>query len=89
MADDEEEGTGVDIQSVSFRVGEGGSRVVEITYAEHRDQRRDIALYKVLIFDETKALNTVGDLVETLEDLVDEILVQQTAVARTRPGRRA
>lgn len=88
MADDVEP-VGIDLQSISFRSGENGTRVIEITYAERRDQRRDIALYKVLIFDENKAMNTVADLIETGEDLVDEILTQQSAVPRTRPGRRA
>lgn len=85
MAD---EPTGIDVQSVSFRLGEAGRRVIEVTYAELREQRQEIALYKTLIFDENRALNTVGDLVETLEELVDEILVQQSAVPRTRPSRR-
>lgn len=86
---DEEEVGGIEVQSISFRPGENGVTVVEVTYFERREQRRDIALYKVLIFEATKALQTVHDLIESAEDLVDEMLMQHAAVPRTKPSRRA
>lgn len=84
MADDED--PRIDVQSITFRPGETDT-LVEITYSERRDQTRGIALYKVLMFEARRSTQMVSDILESAEDLVDEILMQKQDLPDRKPGR--
>lgn len=87
MADQEEPLSGIDVTSISFRPTETDT-LVEITYSERNEQGRGIAVYKVLMFDARKATPMLLDIIESIEDLVDEILTQKANPPDTLPGRR-
>lgn len=88
MAEPDDAAThGVDVQSIVFRPGETDT-LVEITYSERSEQARGIAVYKVMMFESRKASQMVFDILESVEDLVDEILTQKAAPPDRIPGRR-
>lgn len=60
----------VDIQSLAIRA-DGG---FEITFTEARDLTDKIGIAKVLIFDSAEFSVSVEELLESIRDLVDEVL---------------
>jgi hypothetical protein len=60
----------VDIQSLAIRA-DGG---IEVTFTEARDLTDKIGIAKVLIFDSAEFRVSVEELMESIRDLVDEVL---------------
>lgn len=50
--------------------------LVEITYTESREQQDRIAMVRVLVFDAGLADTELGEIQESLRELVDQILIK-------------
>lgn len=73
------------IQTLHFR----SDGIIELTYTEPHEQEEQIAIIRIVMFDEQQGGPELADTGEQLLDLLDAVLVRLRKPPATRPaGRR-